>query len=391
MASESTGKNRDSPTQSLRVSDSFGNSFAKTVRLTRKWPVHVLAIIGRVAAGCVAALAFYMAFFMYEDEQGRWQNRLNEFWVRVDDRAKITGRTSTALWNKISELVVNFLNKTFGKRLFSARSVIASVNLSFVIIWVCLIIVLITSLAFGLPDRPSAQETKTLPLELLFLASLSAYSIKLSMSTTERRLTSRIVPMLSVVVGLAVMLYQVFISSSAKLQQTGSLISTGSIILSLLLSIASDVLAIVVIRKVLALTTRTVSVSKLIAQGGILLLLVLSLAIGPLVLMIGAEALFDHLIAGQAKVVSQTVDNVGVAMALFNMSTILYCCVPLIMALVVILHRMIWPAVAKGVYPLCQFKIVTNRKALIAVGSVCVIAAIHPSALNLEKLLTYVG
>src|SRR5664280_1339737 len=119
-----------------------------------------------------------MAFFMYEDEQGRWQNRLNEFWVRVDDRAKITGRTSTALWNKISELVVSFLNKTFGARLFSARSVIASVNLSFVIIWVCLIVVFITSLARIIHD---CEDTKSLfcykhVVETVFVVAREAFA-----------------------------------------------------------------------------------------------------------------------------------------------------------------------------------------------------------------------
>ncbi len=54
-----------------------------------EWPMpHTLnplvLVIGRVLAGMVAAMAFYLAFFLYEDEEGKWQNRLENVWIAVD-------------------------------------------------------------------------------------------------------------------------------------------------------------------------------------------------------------------------------------------------------------------------------------------------------------------
>ena len=97
--------------------------------------MHVLAIIGRVVAGCVAALAFYMAFFLYEDEEGVWQNRLNKLWMALDDRAKLTNSKATALFNKIAEIQNNAYRRVFGARLLSAQSIGVSTSYCRIVVW----------------------------------------------------------------------------------------------------------------------------------------------------------------------------------------------------------------------------------------------------------------
>jgi hypothetical protein len=85
---------------------------------------------GRVIAGIVGCFAFYMAFFLYEDEEGRWQNRIDELWVAVHDRARITDSVSIALFNKIAQTLVLAANRVFGKRLISIQMFAVSTNLS---------------------------------------------------------------------------------------------------------------------------------------------------------------------------------------------------------------------------------------------------------------------
>ena len=51
---------------------------------------HALIIVSRVVAGLVGALAFYLAFFLYEDEDGVWQNRVDNLWRSVYRRAQGT-------------------------------------------------------------------------------------------------------------------------------------------------------------------------------------------------------------------------------------------------------------------------------------------------------------
>jgi hypothetical protein len=92
--------------------------------------VHILAVVGRVAAFCVAVLAFYMAFFMYEDEQGRWQNQLDLLWTSIYDRSNKTHSTTTALFNKLGETLSSVLNLMFGAKLLSLISICTSIILS---------------------------------------------------------------------------------------------------------------------------------------------------------------------------------------------------------------------------------------------------------------------
>ncbi len=66
---------------------------------------YALFVVSRITAGLLAALAFYFAFFLHEDEEGVWQNRIENLWMAVYDRAKVTDSTTTALFNKVSESV----------------------------------------------------------------------------------------------------------------------------------------------------------------------------------------------------------------------------------------------------------------------------------------------
>ena len=45
---------------------------------------------------------FYFALVLVEDEQGVWQNRVDDLWIAVYARAKLTDSIATALLNKIT-------------------------------------------------------------------------------------------------------------------------------------------------------------------------------------------------------------------------------------------------------------------------------------------------
>ena len=90
----------------------------------------VASLILRLCAGFIAALSFYMAFFMYEDEKGAWQNRLENLWASVYDRAKVTDGTTTALFNRLAEAMKILFEKAFGRRLLSLKAVFVSANLT---------------------------------------------------------------------------------------------------------------------------------------------------------------------------------------------------------------------------------------------------------------------
>jgi hypothetical protein len=50
---------------------------------------HALMIVSRVLAGLVAAMAFYLSFFLYPNEEGIWANRIDDLWVSVHNCADL--------------------------------------------------------------------------------------------------------------------------------------------------------------------------------------------------------------------------------------------------------------------------------------------------------------
>ena len=46
--------------------------------------MHLLHILLRILAGIAGALLLYVAFFLYEDEEARIQNRLEQVWTKIN-------------------------------------------------------------------------------------------------------------------------------------------------------------------------------------------------------------------------------------------------------------------------------------------------------------------
>ncbi|HEV2946371.1 MAG TPA: hypothetical protein VGX70_03275, partial [Gemmataceae bacterium] len=86
----------------------------------------------RSLAVCVGVLAYYAAFFMYEDEEGRWQNRIEELWVAINDKERLTGGSqASAFFNKVADVATKAFNRLLGRRLLSFQLVGASTSYSF--------------------------------------------------------------------------------------------------------------------------------------------------------------------------------------------------------------------------------------------------------------------
>jgi hypothetical protein len=87
-------------------------------------------LVGRAAAFVVALWLLYIAAFMYENEEGRLQNRLESAWIRLDDlRQKALSRhlsVTLAVTRHFNQL----LDHLFGKRLLSTRALVVSAALS---------------------------------------------------------------------------------------------------------------------------------------------------------------------------------------------------------------------------------------------------------------------
>jgi len=71
-------------------------------------------IFGRVLSATAGCVFLYLAFFLYEDERGQIQNRLEQLWVSIDDEARRARDTNAAFMRGIVRIVSNTFDRVFG-------------------------------------------------------------------------------------------------------------------------------------------------------------------------------------------------------------------------------------------------------------------------------------
>jgi hypothetical protein len=108
--------------------------------------------------------------FLYEDEEGKIQNRLEEAWVRVDDARAKALSVSTAFVKEVARLSALLFNALFGLKLFSFRAAAVSICLSTASVFFCALTVIVA----GHQKQPFQQWLFAWCLGIAFLI-LGAY------------------------------------------------------------------------------------------------------------------------------------------------------------------------------------------------------------------------
>jgi uncharacterized membrane protein YfcA len=90
----------------------------------------ILMLIARIFAVCVAAMCFYMAFFMYKNDADVWQNRLVDLWTEIAGGSHGLLSEQAALVRKSSMVVTHWLTWLLGERLVSLQVIAVSLLLS---------------------------------------------------------------------------------------------------------------------------------------------------------------------------------------------------------------------------------------------------------------------
>lgn len=80
---------------------------------------HTAHTILRVLAGVAGALSLYAALFLYEDEQGKIQNKLEEWWVGLSDMQSEALSRHTGFMREVARLTTQGFDRLLGPRLLS--------------------------------------------------------------------------------------------------------------------------------------------------------------------------------------------------------------------------------------------------------------------------------
>jgi hypothetical protein len=336
---------------------------------------HALVLASRILAGIIAGIAFYFAFFLYEDEEGVWQNRLENLWNSVYDRAKVTNSTSIALFNRIAETLQRAFSRIFGVRLLSFQSVFASINLSF------------SSGCFGsmiVFRVPAYPQGKIDYLPILIVSCFSIFFLILALlPAIIRKLWVVILCAVPAIVGLVGLGFDMEQLISSR-NPGGRIIhdapqATELLMLTIALSLLSDIIGVIIIRKIFAAISKLLSALRILFA--VVILIGFALLVEGLPVILGTN--FAHIHAA--------LDAGLAAIIILNASTVVYCLIPVAVLLAVLGHQLVWPLLSRLLYPLASRKVITNRKVLIPLGTLALTFAFnleHVGAKELLKLLS---
>src|SRR5215510_7579460 len=99
---------------------------------------HWIAIALRGLALVTGMFCLYIAIFMYETEQGKLQNFLEDLWVRIEDLRLAAMSSRAAFLRVVAGATADAFDRLFSQQLLSLRA--WAVSASFSLASLCLVI-----------------------------------------------------------------------------------------------------------------------------------------------------------------------------------------------------------------------------------------------------------
>ncbi len=324
----------------------------------------MLFTVSRFLAFFIGVLAYYIAFFMYEDEEGKWQNRIEKLWVAINDKEKTAGGSqASAFFNKVADVATRGFNRVLGRSLFSVQLVGVSTSYSFAALFLGLgffVLYVSRKSQLGVP-LPHAAEYSYLSHFLLIIGSACLLLAVLPALMRSRWSTAlSLLPLSCVLLGLI----RLLANHSVDKGQV-------EILVALVVSVLSDILLLALVR----LTIRRVSADPSISRIAIAVLIQACI----ISLFIAAPWETSGYLRG-------TTGRVVLGVGIFNAFTWAASSVFLLALLFVLLHRVIWPILSRMFYPLARHEFVHNRKIMAGVGTGCLIYAFPLMSSHVAKL-----
>jgi hypothetical protein len=314
----------------------------------------------------IAVLAYYAAFFMCDSVEGEWQSRIEKFWVDVDDRARLSGTKTVALFNAVARVVTRGFNRVFGRKVLSFQLVGVSSSYSFagmfLIMGFCLMYFdyLVVSRA---PHPLSETMAKGFAAAVILgiLALLIGFILLVIAALPSLWPTP-------LTIGLSLLPALFWIGGVVKLVRLhADFRNQLSMLIALLVSVLSDVLLLAIVRIVIRRLSGQTSISK-IAAAALTQIFVLALLV--------VVPLKTFLLLAERTGNGDTPSSMfAFSVAAFNVFTGLACSVFVLVLFVVLLHKLLWPMLSRLVYPLARFRVVHNHKLMASVGTGCLIFA----------------
>src|SRR6185369_7247966 len=339
---------------------------------------------------CLRALAIssgiilcYVGFFIYEDEDAKVQNVLENWWVRIDDLKSTTVSIHLAFMKAAAGFASATLDRIFGARIISIRTIsltaclsLSSLNMLTVFIQNNhytlrhqLIVLLTAIFNFEYIDAKNIALLIDSLVEFIFsriytdVEEYMNYINVISLATIISVLLPVILKRLYWLPSLILTLLAIFGLSSRNLVTYHSktvLFSPGLMMfLTVLIGVSCDVIAISIVRILLRWQVDWTSLVRTIISAVIQLLTAIAIIVLPLI--IGTYGTADISFA------LSTWGNVLNSIALSAATNILSAFMSLTFfgaGAILVIHRLIWPIITRLLYRLILFYRTPAKKAI---------------------------
>lgn len=307
----------------------------------------------RALAAILGGLAVCLASLTYEDEEGRLQNKLEDWWIRLDDRRTASMSWAASFIQAIARLTGNSLDRLFGARLFSPRAVVVSVILSGASLFLTASIVL----AFPIASAPTIPNTSTAFSTFVLFLHLSAFAMLPALSESPNMPWKPWLPRLirfywwSVIAWYSLQTAQFLhylLFNLQNAQMTGAqLISIAAICLSA--SLLSDISFIAFTRWTLRRISKTNRIAGILLGIILQIIFLASLLVWPI--YAGIKLTSFSAVWGSAIFLSFMLNSIDV------FATV----AALIVAVLMLMHRMAWPLIQRPIYALQRMSFISRK------------------------------
>jgi hypothetical protein len=280
---------------------------------------------------------------MYVDEAGRWQNRIDTLWIRINDIEKRSLARSPTLLNVVATAVSGVFDAVFGKKLFSVQ-------------------------LFGVSTALSIGGMNS---------AWALFSYEYAGITHERNAYSYAIRFM-VFAGCCFALAVIPAVFRSPVTIGFSLLPVIVVLSRVQDVVMSAVLVVGLLSDILLLAFVRFMSRKAITQPTslkILLILLLQLGLAALLVLLPTKGAL-YAVSGHGYVESDALPGALLLIAISNFFTALASCAFAAALVFVLLHRITWPFLGRIFYPLARFRLMTNRVLLLGIRGACMTYAV---------------
>lgn len=339
--------------------------------LTSMW--HVLHLIARPIEALLGVFCILSAIVLYPDEEGKIQSKFEDFWIRVDDLKDLALTRHAAFMTGVAKLETRLLDRVFGEKIFSARAIGASAFCT------------LSSIAlFILFDpRPFLHSMRAKRDFAAFLVMLVCIGISMFSLQLKAR-TRAFISVLGLFFRVPILLDMSHVGATP--QDVAFLISTVG--MAILAGFAGDVVFIACTRRIFRWAGQMQSSLKVLVAVVSTFLLAVFLVSPPVL----AEIIFD--MAGHADKAELPIFALmfSSAAALANFFDAILAFLFVFLALMLLIHRLLWPLLNRSLFRLTDIGTKGRRAILTTVGLALLAAGISDKVPELlQKLIEKLG